>query len=898
MSTTANPLELELFKEIGFIRKKCENCSMYFWTSSQQRKTCGDPPCDSYTFIKNSPVNRKYTLDEMRESFLGFFRKDHTELKPYPVVPRWRDDVLLVNASIYDFQPQVTSGVVKPPANPIVMSQPSIRMVDIDLVGTTGRHLTTFEMMCHDSFNYPGNQIYWKEETVRYCHNFLTQELGIEGHLVTYKEKPWSGGGNGGNAFEVLVNGLEVATLVFMDKKADPDGDTIIDGLAYSPMEMQIVDTGYGLERLTWLSQGTPTVYQAIYPDIVEHVLRNSDANLIDHRVLELTVQNFARYEDKSESEILRLILPKLAELDSGMSEEEFTRDFHTLRSAFVIADHARTLLLLFSDYVIPSNIKAGYLVRLLIRRSLRSMEQIHYKGDIGSLIEMHWDSLKNIVSHYPREFAEKMLDAEAEKYSETLKKGVGIVKRLLSRQSSLSLDDLAKLYDSSGLHPDFVASVVKEETGRDMSIPDDFHKQVVSLHDTHAASVRKQQKFPEIKTRPLYYDDVSIMDFNALVLHSGDGFIITNQTAFYPEGGGQPTDLGYFVYRGKKIEVEKVVKIGDTIVHWINGEIPEGSRIMGHVDKFRRSRLMVHHTATHLILGVMKEVLGPHVWQFGVQKGVDSSRIDITHYRKLCQEDIARIEQRCLDYIREGRAVRVKNVDWNKAIEKYGFTLFQGGVPLSPKLRIVEIEGVDVEGCGGTHVANIHELGFLKIVSAESIQEGIQRINFVAGDAALSYLQTLYSTSRSVQSLLAVDINEVPERLEALKKENISLKKEKDDLLKEKINEAMNSATVIEYSWGSAAFLTCTMDNLGMNLLTKALFSKPYKISLVRNELSSGRYSYTLLTKGKFNSLELMKKIVGPDSEISGKGNYLTANSSHLLNEKLIRGIFDETKP
>ncbi len=180
--------DLDFFKENNFVRKQCSVCSSYFWTMDDKRGTCGDPACNGYSFIGNSPVYKKYSVDEMRDEFIKFFENDaihHKFVEPYPVVPRWRDDVLLVNASIYDFQPQVTSGLAKPPGNPIVMSQPSIRMLDIDLVGKTGRHLTSFEMLCHDSFNYDNNYVYWKDETIRYSFRFLTERLKVDPMLIT-----------------------------------------------------------------------------------------------------------------------------------------------------------------------------------------------------------------------------------------------------------------------------------------------------------------------------------------------------------------------------------------------------------------------------------------------------------------------------------------------------------------------------------------------------------------------------------------------------------------------------------------------------------------------------------------------------------------------------------------
>jgi len=263
-------LDLEYFHEHGYIRKKCPKCGSYFWTKDPEQQVCGDAPCEEYAFLSQRFTDRPYSVDEIREAFLGFFeRHGHTRLKRYPVVARWRSDIYLTIASIADFQPHVTSGQVKPPANPLVISQPCIRLNDLDSVGRTGRHLSNFEMMGHHAFNSPDEQIYWKNETVEYCHEFL-KGLGITGE--SYKENPWVGGGNAGAALEVVKGGLELATLVFMDLKEDPNGTVEVKGNLYSPNPLNIVDTGYGLERFVWASQEKPTIYDAIYPDIVEQV--------------------------------------------------------------------------------------------------------------------------------------------------------------------------------------------------------------------------------------------------------------------------------------------------------------------------------------------------------------------------------------------------------------------------------------------------------------------------------------------------------------------------------------------------------------------------------------------------------------------------------------------------
>ena len=165
----------------------------------------------------------------------------HARVDPYPVLARWRDDIHLTIASIADFQPHVTSGMAQPPANPLTISQPCIRLTDVDAVGRSGRHLTTFEMMAHHVFNRPdeGEDHYWIERCVELCHELLTVTFGVKEDEITYVENPWSGGGNAGAAVEVIVGGLELATLVFMDLEEHEAGDVEIKGLKYRRMPLQ-----------------------------------------------------------------------------------------------------------------------------------------------------------------------------------------------------------------------------------------------------------------------------------------------------------------------------------------------------------------------------------------------------------------------------------------------------------------------------------------------------------------------------------------------------------------------------------------------------------------------------------------------------------------------------------
>ena len=169
--------------------------------NDRTRRYCGDSPCVEYSFIGKSPAKRPYSVHDMRELFLSFFEKNgHTRISPYPIVARWRDDVFLVGASIYDFQPYVTEGMIPPPANPLVVSQPSIRFTDIDNVGPTlGRHDLMFEMGGAHAFNYPDKEVYWMDQTIRYHHQLADRRVWTEirihvlqGAFLVWGRKRWA----------------------------------------------------------------------------------------------------------------------------------------------------------------------------------------------------------------------------------------------------------------------------------------------------------------------------------------------------------------------------------------------------------------------------------------------------------------------------------------------------------------------------------------------------------------------------------------------------------------------------------------------------------------------------------------------------------------------------------
>ncbi|RLG32745.1 alanine--tRNA ligase, partial [Methanosarcinales archaeon] len=790
--------QLDYFHRNDFHRARCVKCGGYFWSRDPERITCGDAPCDPYSFI-GSPIFKKKNLDEMREAFLGFFEaRGHKRIGRYPVVARWRDDVFLTNASIYDFQPFVTSGKVPPPANPLTISQPCIRLDDLDSVGRSGRHLSTFEMMAHHAFNSKEEKIYWKEETVEYCDEFL-RTLGAEIDAVTYKEEPWAGGGNAGPCLEVLIGGLELATLVFMDMEQSADGKILINGDRYRKMDMQIVDTGYGLERFVWLSNGSSTIYDAIFPEVVDKLMKSAGiTNPADDPTLNEIFSSNARLSGlidiKDNSNLLELRSRLASEI--GVEVDELNRIMTPVETVYRIADHARCLLFMLADEIVPSNVKAGYLARLVIRRTLRLLESLDTELDLFDIIKLHteyitaYPELKNSLNRIS-----EILEIETAKYRETLASGMRIVERMVKKKQSLPLEDVIQLYDTYGIPPE-VAKEVASRQNLKIEVPDNFYSLVAKRHskqerveETIDPRLERVKNLPD--TIKLYYEDPLTFEFEAVVLDTFDGCIVLDRTAFYPEGGGQPADTGTISTQENIFNVIDVEILDGVIIHHLesDGKISRGEIVQGRVNQKRRMAHTRHHTATHIVLNAAKKVLGDHVWQSGAQKSMDRARLDISHFKRISMDERRRIELLANEIVMSDIKIDINWFNRNAAEKRFGFTLYQGGIPPGDKIRVVRT-GDDAQGCGGTHCTSTGRVGAIKILKCERVQDGIERIEFAAGDAAIRSMQAEEELLFTTAEILRVPPDQLPKTATRFFEEWKELGKE-NERLKEALAEA-----------------------------------------------------------------------------------------------------------
>jgi len=801
--TDESVYRVRMFKERGYERRKCPKCGAYFW-SLKERDDCGDAPCADYEFLINPSKYRStpLTVAESQDKFLNFFRRlGHEVIKPYPVVARWRDDLYLTIASIVVFQPHVTSGIVPPPANPLVIAQPCIRLEDLDSVGYTfGRHLTSFIMGGHHAFNYPNKKVYFTDETVEYARDFFVKELGIPEDELVFKESWWEGGGNAGPCFEVAVGGLELATLVFMMYRS-------VDG-EYEEMPLKVVDTGYGIERIAWFTQKTPTAFHAIYGDLVKSFHKVLSLGEAPDELLRTAVKYVGRLNPRDPEKYVLLKERVASELGLDVREVDELLDREV--KVLALLDLTRTAALMLADGVVPSNTGEGYLARLVLRRLFRLMALLgglDY-GKVAKLFELeagYWRGLfPQIRGHMG--YILDVVDVELSRFKEILRKAPAVIRRFAKKAGRIGVDELITLYDSHGIPPDVVAEEAERLLGLRINIPPNFYELVASKHSRAPIKGRKgKAKLPDEviravklsnipETEAIFHKDPYAREFDATVKLAVGRYVVLDRTCFYPEGGGQACDTGVLVFEdGVERRVVNVQKVGKVVVHELDSEVPGdvvGERVHGRIDWLRRYSLMRHHTATHIILGSARRVLGDHVWQAGAEKRVEGARLDITHYKPLTLEEIRRIEDTANRVVDEGIEVKARYMGKYEAEGRYGFRLYEGGVILEPVIRVVSIDEFDAEACFGTHVLNTREVGAVKIVRAERIADGVVRLEFVAGSRVSDYARRLEERLNEVSKILG---GEALQRARALTEE---LKKVRDrlKLFKQAYREAVLS--------------------------------------------------------------------------------------------------------
>jgi len=755
---------VKLFQEQGFVRKSCSKCGRFFWTLDADRTLCPDDGTDTYSFIGEPPTSKRFDYTQSWKQVEEFFVKNnHTSVSRYPVVCRWRDDLYFTIASIVDFQRIMGSKVVfEFPANPLVVPQTCLRFKDLENVGVTGRHFSSFCMIGQHSV--PNNQGYWKDECVDLDYRLLTDQFGIKKEEVVFVEDVWAGGGSFGPSLEYFVRGLELGNAVFTEFQGELGQHTTLD--------QRVIDMGAGLERFAWITMGTPTAYDCCFGPINEKLFNkigiDSDSEILRKYFTEIA-KEIDHYDDLNE-------VRRLAIKNAGITDSQLTKMITPMEGMYLIADHLRTLIFAITDGALPSNVGGGYNLRMMLRRINATVGKLNLKLDIDDLIDTHIDYLKDT---YPelnekREDVKQILKIESARYEESkvhMKKKAEKIRE----KGTPTVDELITFYESDGITPEYL-----KEVDAISEVPSSFYSKLSDLHQSEkkkAITELPLEKLPETET--LFYKD-DPMEFEAKVIKVFDDQVVLDKTSFYARGGGQEPDHGSIA----GFEVVDVDKHADIIVHKLKGGIPnEGDTVQCKVDATRRSNITKNHTSTHIINTSARSVLGSWVWQHSAFKDDDHARLDITHHSSLNDQQVKQIEDAANKMIKENYPVKIEYFDRGTAEQQYGFRIYQGGVVPVKSVRIVSIEDKDIEACGGTHVKNTGDIELIKITKTKRIQDGVVRLEFVSGPNAFDYVKEQEEESKKKEQQ-AIE----KQQLEKQREENKDKAREKIPVFIEKI--------------------------------------------------------------------------------------------------------------
>lgn len=776
--------KIRLFQEQGFTRKSCSVCKRFFWTLDSVRHACPDHSDDTYSFIGNPPTSKRFDYTEAWKQVESFFVKNgHASISRYPVVCRWRDDLYFTIASIVDFQRVMGSKVVfEFPANPLVVPQTCLRFKDIENVGVTGRHFSSFCMIGQHSI--PNNKGYWKDECVDLDFRLLTESFGINKNEITFVEDVWAGGGSFGSSLEYYVRGLELGNAVFTEFQGELGNHTTLD--------QKIIDMGAGLERFAWITMGTPTAYDCCFGPITQKLFQkiglDTDSQILTRYFTEIA-RNLEKFPDLSQ-------VRKAAIKASNLSENHLTKMITPLEGLYMIADHLRTLIFAISDGALPSNVGGGYNLRIILRRIMATIDRLGLKLDLDELIDSHIDYLKNTYPELEqyRSEVKTIIGIEVGRYHESKSRMEKTAQTLKAQKKALTVDDMIRLYESDGVTPDYLKEydVISE-------IPDSFYTKLSDLHQSEKKKAAEEFDLTGIpETDLLFYKDDPVK-FDAKVLKVIKGkFVILDMTSFYARGGGQEPDHGKIGGQ----DVVDVTKHANVVLHEIKGTAPkEGSTIPCEIDPIRRISITKHHTSTHVVNSSARKVLGSWVWQHSAFKDKDYGRIDITHHSGLTDEEVRKIEGFANGIIQKNYPVTIQEYERGQAEQQFGFRIYQGGVVPVKAVRIVRIEDFDVEACGGTHVKRTGELGLIKITKSERIQDGVIRLEFVSGQAAIDFVQKQEGDVMSIIKSLGTNREKLLKSFEHAMTDSEAAKKKLKQLIKRtsttSAKEAIESAKI-----------------------------------------------------------------------------------------------------
>ena len=784
-------------------------------------------------------IKKIVTGDEIRNAFLKFYsEKLHKIIPSASLIP---DDptVMLTIAGMLPFKP-VFLGLKERPSKRATSSQKCIRTNDIENVGVTARHHTFFEMLGNFSFGD-----YFKREAIQWAWELVTNiyQLSVENIIVSVfhedeesakiwrdeigihpdrivklgeEDNFWSSGKTGpcGPCSELyydfhpekglqnidLEDGdrfIEFYNLVFMQYNRDPNGKL-------TDLKFKNIDTGMGLERMAQILQ---------------------------------------KKQNNYETDLIFPIIQKICEI---ANIDYFSSDDKNKISLKIIGDHTRAVIHLISDGVAASNLGRGYILRRLIRRMVRhgrllgiTNEFLPHIATVGiNLMQNNYPDLKNNNDLILNE-----IKIEEIRFRETLERGEKLLDELISSgQKLISGFKAFELYDTYGFPLELTVEIAEENSisvdvkgfEEEMNAQKERAKAASSNIDlTLEGSLEREidlfnkTVFNGYKSLISEAEIKGIFLDSTLVKQASEGqkvLIVLDQTTFYGESGGQVGDIGTIFSKDVEVLVDNVMRKKNVFLHYgtiKKGILTIGQKVKTNVSSSNRAKAAANHTATHLLQSALKSVVNESVGQKGSLVAFNKLRFDFNSSNPISKDQISKIETLVNSWIMENHALEIKNMSKSEALEKGAVAMF--GEKYDDEVRVVNVPGVSMELCGGTHVKTTSELGSFKIISEEGISAGVRRIEALSGQSALDYFSDRNALVNQLSDLLKANPNQLFERVNNLQAELINKNKEiqkmKDEIAYFKYSSIKSSAEIVN----SFSILVNQIDGLDGNSLQSA---------------------------------------------------------------------------
>src|SRR4051812_21878582 len=743
------------------------------------------------------------TADQIREKFLSFFEeRGHRRMPSASLVPSSYDpSVLLTTAGMQPFKPYFR-GEEEPPAQRLTSCQKCFRTVDIDVVGTTKRHLTFFEMLGNFSIGE-----YFKEGAVQYATELSTEGFGLDFERIWItvfggdeelglgpddeaiacwkaigvpderivqlgrEDNFWQAGPTGpcGPCSELYYDRgpdfgadderpghdtdrvVEYWNLVFMQYELHDDG-------RLTPLPAQNIDTGLGIDRMAAILQDVPSVFET------EH-------------------------------------FRPMVELGEQLSGHKYGEDDRVTRALRILSDHGRGMTFLLSDGVVPSNEERGYVLRRIMRRAVQQGQVL---GIEESFLPRLADTVIDVMGEaYPelRQNADNIkrwAASEEESFRRTLDQGERLLAEVVRRAredgtSWIAAEDAFKLHDTYGFPYELTKELLAEEG---LAVDDQgFEELMEQARDVARRGMRKTgdqghervmafARSAGFATRFVGYEAlVSETTVGAVEQVNGKVLAKLADSPFYPEGGGQVSDSGVVETPSAVARVVDVYRLGDDqalALELESGELQPGEPAKALVDRHVRLATMCNHTATHLLHAALRQTLGTHVRQAGSYVGPDKLRFDFTHGERLSAAEAATVEELVNGWVVRNHPVFAVETTRDEAESLGAMALF--GEKYGDVVRMVEIEEVSRELCGGTHVGTTAEIGLFHLTTETSSAANVRRIEAVTGPAGADLFRKRTEELRQIATMLRVPDHDVVRAVERLSERARELQRKSAD--------------------------------------------------------------------------------------------------------------------